>query len=160
MFITLHEKKEINVEGIYTSKSCKPVFNMSTGKIYASGLATCDAIGAYPADLSRHLHGMTKTIKGMRFCFVSEVSDHVDEIAYIISAKQETIDTQAETIRTQEELIAQLRAVVATYEAEQETKRAAKAELERRKAEYETKRQALEEEARALQELEESLKED
>jgi chromosome segregation ATPase len=166
MFITLHDKKEISVEGIY-NKSCKPVFNMSKGKIYASGLATCDAIGAYPADLSRHLHGLTKTIKGQKFCFVSEVSDHIDEIAYIINAKQLMIDTQAgtictlrETIHTQEETIAQLRTTIATYEAEQESKRKAKEEFEKRKAEYEAKRQALAEEARMLQELEDSLKEE
>jgi SMC interacting uncharacterized protein involved in chromosome segregation len=163
----LHDKKEIEVYGNSTHNSRKPVFNMTAGKFYASGLDTCAEIGAYPADLSRHLHGKTKTIKGMRFCFVSGMPDHIDDIAEIISGKQETIDTQAETIltlqdtiRTQEELIAQLRATIATYEAERETKRKAKEELEKRKAEYEAKRQALEEEARMLQELEETLKEE
>ena len=142
----LHDKKEIDVHGNRTHNCRKPVFDMTAGRIYASGLDTCEAIGAYPADLSRHLHGKTKAIKGKKLCFVSETSDHIDEIADIIRTQQEIIDSQAEIIAKYEAII-----------AEQEERRKAKEALEARKAEYEAKRKALEEEALMLEALEREL---
>ena len=131
MTLVLHDKKEIIVKGERTSKSCKPVFCITTGEIFASGLDAAEAIGAYPADLSRHLNGKHKTIKGKRFCFVADVADHIDEIAEMIHVA-----------------------------SEKEAKRKAQELLAQRRAEYEEKRKALEEAERLLREAEANVKEE
>ena len=165
MLIMLHDKKEINVEGIYT-KHCKPTFDYTAGIIYASMGETAQAVGVAQPTVSWAIKHRAKC-GGHKICTLAEMLEHADDIADELRTKQETINVQTETIntlketiRTQEETIAQLRTIIAMYEAEQEAKRKAKEELAQRKAEHEAKRKALEEEARMLQELEESLKED
>lgn len=86
MTFMLHDKKEINVTGIHTNKNHKPVFCIDTGEVFASVSDAAEAYGVHITAISCAALGKTKTCQGKRFCFVSRLADHTDEIAEVVRA--------------------------------------------------------------------------
>lgn len=147
MTINIHDKSTIKATGKHYSGHCKPVFCITTGEVFASLTDAAESIGTSPANISWVVTGKNKTCKGKRFCLISNVTDHLDEIA--------------ETIRIREEKLAKYDAIVAEEErikAEQERARKAKEEIEKRKAKILKLQQEMEEARKLLEESEAELK--
>lgn len=79
----LHIQKEsfIKAHGIHHRKNHKPVMCITTGEIYASVLDAAEANGVSFSAMSWACCGRSKSCKGKRFCFVANVTEHLDEIA-------------------------------------------------------------------------------
>lgn len=81
MKIRIHNESIVNnVEGTCTSKLAKPVLCIETGKIYASEKDAARALGVSQNVISLHVNKKLKHCKGLHFCFVANIMDHVGEI--------------------------------------------------------------------------------
>lgn len=79
---TIVTKTEINLDSKpVRTKGAKPVFCITDGKIYASGIDAAKAIGVCPDIISRACRGHLKTSKGKKYCFVSDMQSHILEIS-------------------------------------------------------------------------------
>jgi biopolymer transport protein ExbB/TolQ len=81
MVINIQNEGKIKVQGIRTRKNCKAVFCITTGEIYASVTDAAEQLGVTPGNISLAATRRVKTCKGRQLCFVSDVSEHLDEIA-------------------------------------------------------------------------------
>lgn len=63
------------------SRNAKPVLCITDGKVYASGLDAAKEIGVDPTCISHVCLGRMKTVKGKKYCFVSEMQAHILEIS-------------------------------------------------------------------------------
>lgn len=160
MTFMLHDKKEITVTGTHTNKNHKPVLCIDTGEVFASLSDAAEANGVHITAISCVVLGKTKTCKGKRFCLVTRMADHTDEIAETLrsniakATKYDAIIAEHERIKAEQE---------AARRAEEERIRAkqrAQEKLEKCKAEYNKKLAALQEAERLLQEAEANVKED
>lgn len=79
--VTLHNEATISAQGKKRTTNAKPVFCIDTGMVYASSLDVAEQIGVSPSTVSWALTGRQKTCKGKRYCFVSQITEHLDEIA-------------------------------------------------------------------------------
>lgn len=89
--ITLTNESTVNANGKKRTKNAKPVFCIDTGAIYASSLDAAEVLGVNPSSLCAALTGKTQTCKGMRFCFLSKVPEHFEEITTAMKARQDKI---------------------------------------------------------------------
>lgn len=89
--ITLTNESIVNANGKKRTKNAKPVFCIDTGAIYASSLDAAEALGVHSSSLCAALTGKTQTCKGMRFCFLSKVPEHFEEITTAMKARQDKI---------------------------------------------------------------------
>jgi hypothetical protein len=125
MTINIQKCANVTVIGHRNHKNCKPVYCIDTGEIYASTIDAADANEVSKPSMSNALTGKTRTCNGKRFCFVSKMMEHLEEI------------TEANRIRAEK---------VAAYDAEQ-AKRIkisdAQANVEKRKANADELRQKL-----------------
>lgn len=90
MTIRIHNESNINVHGTCTSKLRKPVLCIETGKIYASEKDAAKDIGVSQNTISLTVHKKLKHCKGMHFCFVTDIMDHINEIATSIQSNYES----------------------------------------------------------------------
>ena len=90
MTINIQNASIINVEGIRTNKHCKAVYCITNGKIYASVSYAAKAMGVSQGFMSWVLADKSRkrTCKGMRFCFVDEIIEYIDEIAEVNRANE------------------------------------------------------------------------
>lgn len=86
--ITLTNESIVNANGKKRTKNAKPVFCIDTGAIYASSLDAAEALGVHSSSLCAALTGKTQTCKGMRFCFLSKVPEHFEEITTAMQARE------------------------------------------------------------------------
>jgi hypothetical protein len=150
MTFMLHDTTEITVTGIHTSKNHKPVLCIDTGEVFASISDAAEANGVHVTAISCVVLGKTKTCKGKRFCLVTRLADHTDEIAEALRSNLAKA-TKYDAILAEE----------ARIKAEQERKVRMAKELEELKAQrteflHETKRK-LTETDEAIKALEEAL---
>lgn len=87
--ITIQNTSSINTIGTRTNGNRKPVFCISTGIMYASASDAAEKIGCSQGNMSWALTGRMRTCKGMRFCYVTEIIDHLEEIADIARKRAE-----------------------------------------------------------------------
>ncbi len=87
--ITIQNTSNINAEGTRTNRNRKPVFCITTGIMYASASDAAEQIGCTQSTMSWALTGRMRTCKGMRFCYVAEIIDHLEEIAGIARQRAE-----------------------------------------------------------------------
>ena len=80
MTINIQKCSNVNVIGHHNHKNCKPVYCIDTGEIYASAIDAANANGVTKPPMSAVLTGKTKTCNGKRFCYVSKMMEHLDEI--------------------------------------------------------------------------------
>ena len=88
MTFNIQNASIINVEGHRISKHCKAVYCITTGEVYASVLDAAEANGVSQGAMSWALCGKSKSCKGKRFCFVSQIIEHLDEIASVNRARE------------------------------------------------------------------------
>lgn len=99
MTINVQNCSNVNVIGHHNHKNCKPVYCIDTGEIYASALDAANANGVVNSTMSSVLTGNTKTCNGKRFCYVSKMIEHLEEINQanrVRSAKVAAYDADAE----------------------------------------------------------------
>jgi hypothetical protein len=150
MTINIQKCSNVTVNGTHNHTNCKPIYNITTGEFYASGLDTANALCVNHASVSAALNGRVRTIKGCRLCFVSKIMEHLEEIN-----EQNRIRSERDRIN------AEKAAAYDTIMAEQEAKRKAKAKAEERvnahKAKIEALRRQIEAESASLNEAETDL---
>jgi hypothetical protein len=79
---TIVTKTEVNLDTKPArTKAAKPIFCITDGKIYASGLDAAKAIGVDPTCISHVCLGKLKTVKGKKYCFVSEMQARILDIS-------------------------------------------------------------------------------
>jgi hypothetical protein len=81
MTINIQNTSIINAEGNKTNRNCRAVFCITTNTFYASVGAAAKAIGVTSGAISWVLTRRMKTVKGLRFCYVHEIMEYMDEIA-------------------------------------------------------------------------------
>ncbi len=79
--IHIQNESFIKAQGIHTSKNNKPVYCITTGEFYASVLDAAEKNGVSYAAMSWVCCGKSQKCKGKRFCFVSKITEHLEEIA-------------------------------------------------------------------------------
>lgn len=134
MTINIQKCSNVTVVGHHNHKNCKPVYCIDTGEMYASAIDAAAANGVTHPSMSNALTGKNKTCNGKRFCYISKIMEHLEEI------------TEANRIRAEK---------VAAYDAiiaEQNAKKEAQENLAKHQANVETLRQKLEAEMQLLQE--------
>ena len=86
--IRIHNTTELNAEGNHTNGNAKAVFCITTGNVYASTIDAAEKIGCSQNNVSTAARGKIKTCKGLRLCYVSHITEHLDEIAECARARQ------------------------------------------------------------------------
>jgi phage-related minor tail protein len=116
--INIHDKADIHAEGNLNTKHCKPVICVDTGEVFTSMTDAAEAAGVSVGNMSCHLTGRYRTVKGKRYCYLSKVTESLDTI---VTRLRETSSMEADAQKWRE------------HQAEQE--RIRKAEEKRREEE-------------------------
>ena len=123
MTINVTKCSNVTVNGTHNHTNCKPVYNITTGAFYASGLDIAKTLGVDPASVSAALNGKIRTVKGCRICFVSKIMEHLEEIneQNRIRAERDRMNAERMTERDAEnaklEVIRNARAKVTRHNA-------------------------------------------
>jgi hypothetical protein len=135
--INIHNYTNINAEGKFNSKHCKPVICLETGDVFTSVADAAIAIGCHAQDISSHLTGKKRAVKGKHFCYLSRATESLDAI---VTRLRETSAMEADALKWR------------AYQAEQEAIRIA----EEKRLEEERKAEAkrLEDERKAKEKYE------
>lgn len=133
MTINIQNASTVNVTGHRTSKNSKPVYCITTGEIFASCADAAEANGVSVSAISLVVIGKTKTCNGKRFCYVSKMMEHLQEIteqtrirsekvaAYDKENEKRTAIAKAEeNVKKYEARIADLRSKLAEAESKLE----------------------------------------
>ena len=78
--INIHNYADINAKGELNSVHCKPVICIETGEVFTSVTDAAKAIGCYCPDMSNHLNGRNRSIKGKHFCYLSKATESLNAI--------------------------------------------------------------------------------
>ena len=102
------KESKVTVESIKkrNNKKCKPVFNITTGVIYASVADAAIALKASTGNISMATTGKIKTVKGNRLCYITDIIYHIEEISSILSKYYDVYNRfydQYEMIKIKEE---------------------------------------------------------
>ena len=108
--INIQNEANINAKGKLNCHRCKPVICLETGDVFTSVADAAEHVGVHKGNMSQHLCGKLRTIKGKHFCYLSRATESLDAI---VSRLRET--------STMEEDARKWRA----YQAEQEAIRKA-----------------------------------
>lgn len=124
MTINIQKCSNVTVNGHHSGRNCKPVYNITTGKFYASVLDAANALGVSQASVSYALDDNEyRMCKGMRLCFVSKIMEHLEEINQENAkrAERDRMNTERMTERDAEnarlEVIRNARAKVTRHKA-------------------------------------------
>ena len=63
------------------NKNCKPVFDITTGTIYASQSDVVKMLNSFSSDVSNACNGKLTSIKGHRLCKLSDLIYHIEELS-------------------------------------------------------------------------------
>ena len=80
MKLTINNKSEINAQGKLTGKRCKPVICIDTGEVYSSATDAAEMNDSNIWSVSCVCLGKNKKANGKRFCYLEDVSEHLDEL--------------------------------------------------------------------------------
>ena len=80
MIVKIHNQSNVSANGTKTNGNCKPVYCITTGMIYASVADAAKDLDVHLSTVSAAIRGKIKTCKGYRFCLLSKVTEHFDEI--------------------------------------------------------------------------------
>lgn len=137
--ITVQSESKVKATGEHFNGNAKPVFCITTGEVFASVTDAAKAVGSSQNNLSAHLAGITSHCKGKHFCFISKVTEHLDEIASEFRIRSKKVAAYDKII------------------AEQEAVKKANEEFAKHKANVEKLRAQLEKETASMQEAEAQL---
>lgn len=122
--INIHDKADIHAEGILSTKHCKPVICVDTGEVYTSATDAAEAAGVSIGNMSSHLTGRYRTVKGKRYCYLSKVTESLDTI---VTRLRETSSMEADAQKWRE------------HQAEQEKLRKLQEEQRKAKEQHDAK---------------------
>lgn len=104
MTITVQNASEIkNVQGMPRNTNAKPVFCIDTGEVFASVTDAAVSVNANPSTMSWCLTERQKTCKGKRYCYLSKVIEHLDEIAECMRERETKLKAYDELVKQQSE---------------------------------------------------------
>ena len=78
--INIQNYANISAKGEMNSRHCKPIICLETGDVYTSVTDAAEAIGCSSNNLSSHLTGKRRHIKGKHFCYLSRATESLDAI--------------------------------------------------------------------------------
>lgn len=81
MTYNIQKNATIEIHGTHAIKNHKPIFCITEFKAYASVTDAAEAIGVKVSTLSHALTRKSHACRGLKFCFVSEMAEHFEEIA-------------------------------------------------------------------------------
>lgn len=140
--LVINEKATVKAEGELNTKACKPVVNLTDRKIYTSMLDAARIEHAQPSCICRACSGKGKLAVGKRWCYLSDIDMHLDDIF----AESDALHKENADLReTSDALAAEINRLRTEYSAEdiakwksaydaQEAKRKAKEKRERLEA--------------------------
>lgn len=100
MTVKIQNASEItNVQGMPRNRNAKPVICLDTGEVFASARDAAESAGAHPSTMSWALTERQNTCKGKRYCYLSKVTEHLDELTT-------NIQTMSEKAKKYDELVA------------------------------------------------------
>ena len=102
MKIRIHNEATVNATGRRANRNSKAVVRISPFKIYASELDAAADIGVHFSAISATVHGKCKTCKGYRFCLLSDLMSHLDEVSEGIQSMEESAKKWDELTAKQE----------------------------------------------------------
>ena len=137
--VKVQGESEMKALGHHTAKNAKPVFCISTGEVFTSVYDAAESVGASNSSMSWALTQRMKTCKGKRWCFISEIPEHLEEIANNMRAREIKVKEYDKII------------------AEREAVNKANADLAKHKANIEKLCVQLEKETASMHEAEEVL---
>lgn len=117
--VKVQGKSELTAKGIHTNGNTKPVFCITTGEVFTSVHDAARATGIAQSSLSYSLQDPARTCKGKKFCFVTDMAEHLEEMAECIRkaneydkivAKKNAIKNAEENVKNTEENVAKYRA--------------------------------------------------
>lgn len=85
MLIKMHNQTQITANGSKNNGNCKPVYCITTGMVYASVADAAKDFGVHQSTISWVITGKQKTCKGHKFCLLSKVTEHFDEITKCVT---------------------------------------------------------------------------
>ena len=81
MKLTMHKASTITAEGKSTNGNRKPIYNITTGEVYASSIDAAKKLGVHPSTISWVITGRMEKVKGMRLCPLANITENFEEIA-------------------------------------------------------------------------------
>jgi hypothetical protein len=87
--INIQKNATIKVNGTHIHGNSKEVFNMTTGEFFASLSDAAHSVKGSVGTMSCAIKHRNGVYKGMKWCYVSEINEHLDEIATDIRANIE-----------------------------------------------------------------------
>ncbi len=91
MTITIKNTAIINAEGIHTHGNRKEVFCKTTGKFYTSLSDAAHSVKGSVGTMSCAMKHRNGVYKGMKWCYVSDIEAHLDDIATDIRENLEKV---------------------------------------------------------------------
>ena len=99
MTVTIQHESEIKAQGIHRNKNAKPVICLDTGEVFTSATDAAEAAGAHLSTMVWNLTERQKACKGKRYCYLSKLTEHLDEFT-------NNMQTLSEKAKKYDELIA------------------------------------------------------
>lgn len=124
--INIQNEANINAKGKLNCYRCKPVICLETGDVFTSVADAAEYVGVHQGNMSQHLRGKLRSIKGKHYCYLSRATESLDAI---VTRLRETSSMEADALKWR------------AYQAEQEAIRKAEekriADERKAKEEYE-----------------------
>lgn len=96
--INIQHEANVDAKGQLNSKNCKPVVCLETGDVYSSATDAAEAVGVTLSNMSSHLTGKSRSVKGKHYCYLSRVSENLN---VIVTRLRETAAVEADAKRWQ-----------------------------------------------------------
>lgn len=94
---------EMTAKGNRSNRRCKPVICIDTGVVYTSVSDAAEQNGVDQSAISMVCTGKSKFSKGKRYCFVSDMSEHYEDIAKHMRTMYETYAKVEQERKAEEE---------------------------------------------------------
>lgn len=103
MTVKIQNASEItNVQGMPRNRNAKPVICLDTGEVFASVRDAAESAGAHQSTMSWALTERQNTCKGKRYCYLSKITEHLDELTTNIQAMSEKAKKYDELVARKE----------------------------------------------------------
>lgn len=102
--ITITKTSTAKAIGHRSNGNCKPVYCITTGKVYDSALSAAEELGVSSSVLSMAAAGKLKTCKGERYCYVSQVMNYLEEIAECSRVRAEKVAAYDKIVGKQQKI--------------------------------------------------------
>lgn len=100
--ITITKQANAKAIGHRSNGNCKPVICITTGAIYASATDAAEKLGVSQSVLCLAASGKIKTCKGKRYCYVSQVMQHLEEICENTRVREEKVAAYDKIVTNQQ----------------------------------------------------------